>query len=157
MNRDSASRYSQGDFDAAFEAAAPQLEQAVFAACPRDADWPSRVTSAIYAVLDFAIANRDAIRVLTREALLNRPYGPGRYLELVERFAEMLRAEAPDDPQLPAFTEQALIGAVAITITDHLRDGTLDRLREAGPDLVELSLRPYLGRTAARRWSQALP
>jgi hypothetical protein len=148
---------SQDDFEAAFDAAAPRLEQAVLTACPRDADWPARVAAAIYAVLDFAVADPDAICVLTREALLHRPHGPSRYLELVDRFAELLSAEAPEDGQLPASTERALIGAVAVTITDHLRAGTLDHLREAGPELVELSLRPYLGRERARLAARALP
>ena len=157
MNEDPIPQPSRASFDAAFEAAARRLEQAVFTACPHEADWPSRVTAAIYAVLDFAVADPDAIRVLTREALLNRPYGPSRYLELVDRFAGMLRAEAPSDAQLPTFTEQGLIGAVAITITDHLRDGSIERLRGAGPELVELSLRPYLGREQARRAARAPP
>jgi hypothetical protein len=139
------------DFDAAFDAAAPRLRQAVLAACPRDADWPARVAAAIYAVLDFALADPQAICILTRGALIQRPHGPNRFLELVEHFAELLRAQVPQDDELPASTERAVIGAVAVTIADHLRHDRLDRLRDAGPELVELSLRPYLGREQARR------
>jgi hypothetical protein len=41
-------------------------------------------------------------------------------------------------------------------IADHLRGDRLDRLREVGPDLVEMSLRPYLGREKARLRSRRL-
>jgi hypothetical protein len=152
---------SQEDFEAAFEAARPRLRAAVLAACPPDAEWPARVAAAIYAVLDFAIADPAAICVLTRDALLHRPDGPQRFLELTAEFAELLRRVAspagPHQAPLPEATEQALVGGVAMIITDHLRAERLDRLREAGPELVELSLQPYLGRVQARRWSQRSP
>jgi hypothetical protein len=149
---------SQGDFEAAFDAALPRLREAVLSACRRDADWPARIVAAIYAVLDFAVADPAAVGALTRDALLHRPRGPERYLDLLEDFAEMLRAQARRDGQpVPASTEKALVGAIAITVADHIRDERLDRLPEAGPELVELTLQPYLGRTAARRWSQRSP
>ncbi len=148
---------SQDDFDAAFEAARTRLRQAVLAACAREAEWPARVVAAIYAVLDFAVADPAAMGALTRDALLQRPVGAERFLGLTAEFAELLRATTPAEPQLPDSTEQALVGGVAMIITDHLGDGRLDRLREAGPELVELSLQPYLGRAAARRAARALP
>jgi hypothetical protein len=148
---------SQEDFEAAFDAARPRLHQAVLAACPPEAEWPARVAAAIYAVLDFALAEPDAIGALTQDALLHRPGGAERFLGLIAEFAELLRATAPADPQLPDSTEQALVGGVAMIITDHLREGRLERLREAGPELVELSLQPYLGRAAARRAARSLP
>ena len=148
---------SQDDFDAAFDAARPRLLGAVLAACPPEAEWPARVAAAIYAVLDFALAEPAAICVLTRDALLQRPAGPERFLELTGEFADLLRATVPVEPELPDSTEQALIGAIAMIITDHLRDGRLDRLRAVGPELVELSLQPYLGRAGARRAARERP
>jgi hypothetical protein len=148
---------SQDDFEAAFDEAVPRLRAAVRAACAAQTDWTQRIAAAIYAVLDFAVADPAAIRVLTRDSLLHRPSGPLRYLELIDAFAALLAAEVPDDPQLPALIEQALVGAIAITIGDHIRDGRPARLREAGPELVELSLQPYLGREQARLAARALP
>jgi hypothetical protein len=142
------------EFEAAFEAARPRLEAAIFAACPPQGEWPERVVAAIRATLDFAAADPAAATVLTRDALTQRPDGPDRFLELTGQFAEQLRVLAPRDPRLPDSTERAVVGAVAMVIVDHLRSGRLDRLRECGPDLVELSLRPYRGRAAARRWSR---
>ncbi len=154
MNDQSA---SQDDFEAAFEVARLRLRRAVLVACPPGAEWQQRVAVAIYAVLDFAVAEPAAIRALTRDALLQRPAGPERFLELTTEFAELLRSTAPADAQLPDSTEQALIGAIAMVITDHLRDGRLDRLRAAGTELVELVLQPYLGRAAARRAARGRP
>jgi hypothetical protein len=145
------------DFAVAFDAAAERLRATVQGACPPEVEWPERVAAAIYAVLDFAVADPAAICVLTRDALLQRPAGADRLLELTAEFAAQLRALVPRDPRLPDSTEQALIGAVAMTIAEHLRGARLDRLREAGPQLVELSLRPYLGREQARRAARALP
>jgi hypothetical protein len=131
------------DFAVAFDAAAERLRATVQGACPPEVEWPERVAAAIC--------------VLTRDALLQRPAGADRLLELTAEFAAQLRALVPRDPRLPDSTEQALIGAVAMTIAEHLRGARLDRLREAGPQLVELSLRPYLGREQARRAARALP
>jgi hypothetical protein len=39
-------------------------------------------------------------------------------------------------------------------IAEHLRYGTLDRLRELAPELIEFILTPYVGRSEARRWSK---
>ena len=148
---------SQDDFAAAFDAAAPRLHSAVHAACPPEAEWPARVAAAIRAVLDFAAADPAAIRVLTVDALLQRPPGPDRFLALLAEFASLLRAAVPVDARLPDSTEQALVGAVAMIITDHLRAGRLDRLHDSAPELIELSLQPYLGRAEARQVARGRP
>jgi hypothetical protein len=142
------------DFEAAFEAARPRLQAAILAACPPQGEWPERLIAAIYAALEFAAADPLAAAVLTRDALTQRPDGPEHFLELIGRFAEQLRALVPRHPRLPDSTERAVIGAIAMVITDHLRQGRPDRLPERGPELVELSLQPYLGRAAARRFSR---
>ena len=38
---------------------------------------------------------------------------------------------------------------------DHLRSGSLDRLREIAPELVHLMLLPYLGFDEAKRWAES--
>jgi hypothetical protein len=141
------------DFETAFDLAFPRLRAAVVAACSTDREWPAKVAAAIYAALDFAVQEPTAIRVLTRDALVHHPDGGRRYGELIDGFAELLRAAAPRDEPLPTLTEHALIGAIALTIVDQMRAGTLDQLPATAPELVEFSLLPYLGSIEARRWS----
>jgi hypothetical protein len=145
---------SQDDFEAAFDAAFPRLQATAVAACPPDGEWPARVAAAIYAVLDFAAADPAAMRVLTIDALSYRPDGGRRYRELIDRFAELLRAEAPREEPLPTTTEHALIGGIAVTIVEQIRAGMVHRLPESAPELIEFSLLPYLGSVEARRWSR---
>ncbi len=142
------------DFATAFESAFARLQVVVATACAGDQAWPAKVAAAIYAALDFAVADPTAARLLTIDTLIERASGGRRYAQLIERFAELLRAGAPRERRLPASTEQALIGGLATTVTAHLRTGRLAQLPEVGPELVELILMPYLGRSEAQRWAR---
>ena len=60
---------------------------------------------------------------------------------------------APRDTRLPASTDEALVAGIVGLVGDHLRVGRLDRLAELRPELVLLTLLPYLGFTEAQRWA----
>jgi hypothetical protein len=85
--------------------------------------------------------------VLTIQALARRPNGAARYLRLVEYFSGLLRSEAPRDECRPASTEEALVGGIATIVAEQLRLDAAQRLPALVPELVELTLVPYLGRT----------
>jgi hypothetical protein len=74
-------------------------------------------------------------------------------VRLIEHFAELLGAEATRKSRLPLSTEQALVGAIVVLSADHLRAGKLEQLHVAGPELVQLTLLPYLGAEEARLWA----
>ncbi len=122
-------------------------------ACQGEGVWPAKVAAAVRAAVEFAAAEPERARLLTIESLVHRPDGGERYARTIEHFAELLRAEAPQDRRRPKSTEQALIGGLARTLADHLRTEDFDALRASVPELVELLLVPYVGRAEAREWA----
>ncbi len=145
---------SQDDFEAAFDAALARLQASAVTAPPPDREWPAKVAAAIYTVLDFAAVEPIALRVLTIDALSHRSDGGRRYRELIDLFAELLRAHAACEESLPTPTEQALIGGIAVTSADQIRAGSLHRLLESGREPIEFGLLPHLGTAEARRCSR---
>ena len=135
-----------------FPVALASLETAVLEACSVDAEWPAQITAAIYAGVDFAIANPVVIRALT----LN-PKGESdsisRYESVVGRLAGLIQVKAPLGSRLPGSTDEALMAGLVGLVGDHIRLGRVDRLEELRPELVLLALLPYLGFAEARRWA----
>jgi len=145
---------SSDDFPAEFSGAVGRLQVAVLVACRQQQEWPAKVATAIGAALDFSVSDPAEVRLLTVEALTQRPDGGRRYVRTVEHFAELLRSVTPPDRRRPASTELALIGGLATTIAHHLRAETLGELLESVPELTEFVLLPYLGHKEARRWAE---
>jgi hypothetical protein len=144
---------SSGDFPAVFSGAVGRLQVAVLEACREQKQWPAKVAAAIAAAVDFAAAEPESVKLLTVEALIQRPDGGRRYVQTIEHFAELLRSEAPVDERRPKSTEQALIGGIATTIADRMRHDTPGELQATIPELVEFVLLPYLGSAEAKRWA----
>lgn len=144
---------SSGDFSAVFSGAVGRLQVAVLEACRGQEEWSAKVAAAIAAAVDFAATEPESMRLLTVEALIQRPDGGRRYVQTIEHFAELLRAEAPVDERRPKSIEQALIGGVATTIADRMRHETPIELQAAIPELVEFVLLPYIGSAEAKHWA----
>lgn len=127
------------------------LESAVLEACAGETDWPAQVAAAIYAGVDYAIAHPEVAETLafsqgTGAAPLDR------YESIVGRLAGFLRVKAPVG-RLPGATDEALVAGMVGLVGDHLRIGRVDRLAELRPDLVLLTLLPYLGFAEAQDWA----
>jgi len=146
--------HSSDDFEAGFPDALAHLQVTILDACRRQETWPAKVAAGVGAAVDFAATQPETARMLTIQALIQRPDGGRRYVRMIEHFAELLGAEAPRDRRRPISTEQALVGGVATTIADHIRSETPTDLRAEVPALVELVLVPYLGQAEARRWAR---
>ncbi|MBA3865200.1 MAG: hypothetical protein H0X42_02445 [Solirubrobacterales bacterium] len=76
-----------------------------------------------------------------------------QYERLVSRLVGFLRARAPAGTRPPASTDEALIAGIVGLVGDHVRIGRLDRLAALRPELVLLTLLPYLGFPEAQRWA----
>jgi hypothetical protein len=136
----------------AFPLALANLEAAVLEACAREDEWPAQISAGIYAGVDYAIAHPEVAETLASEA------APGadtlrRYESVVGRLAGFLRVRAPHDKRLPGATDETLVAGIVGLVGDHLRIGRLDRLAELRPELVLLTLLPYLGFAEAKRWA----
>ena len=136
----------------AFPLALANLEAAVLDACAREDEWPAQVAAGIYAGVDYAIANPEVAETLASEDATGSNI-LRRYESVIARLAGLLRVKAPADERLPGATDEALVAGVVGLVGDHLRIGRLDRLEELRPELVLLTLLPYLGFTDAKKWA----
>lgn len=141
-----------GDASGEFPLALAGLETAVLDACAVEGEWPAQVAAAIYAGVDFAIANPTVARALTIDAAAEADC-MRRYERVIGRLAGFIQIKAPRDSRLPASTDEALVAGIVGLVGDHIRIGRLDRLAELRPELVLLTLLPYLGFTEAQRWA----
>jgi hypothetical protein len=127
-----------------------RLQVAVREACSHHDEWPARVAAGIHAALGFAAADAAAARVLTADADAG---GPSGTRQVIRHFAELLGEEAPHDRRLLASSDEALVSGIVKMISGHVRSDRLDRLDELAPEVVYLTLLPYLGFSAAKRWA----
>ncbi len=147
-------QHSNDDFATRFDAGFARLQVTLLEACEKHEPWPLKVAAAIRAALDFAAADPAAARVLTVEAMVDRGDGGRRYQRTLDYLSELLGAGAPHDVLLPASTERALVGGIAMLIADHLLRDQPDQLASLAPGLIEFTLLPYLGALKAKRWAR---
>jgi hypothetical protein len=136
----------------AFVLALANLETAVLDACAREEDWPAQIAAGICAGVDYAIAHPEVAEMLAHDA----PTGADtlrRYENVIGRLAGFLRVGAPTESRLPGATDEALVAGIVGLVGDHLRIGRTDRLEELRPELVLLTLLPYLGFSEAQKWA----
>lgn len=120
--------------------------------------WPLKVKVGIGVTLDLAAAEPVKAQFLTHDTLATSEALIRQKFESRERLAGLLaagRAETPHGAELPGILEQTLIAGIAWVISAQLRGGDAEHLPALAPQLVELTLIPYLGRgeaaAAARR------
>jgi len=138
----------QGEFPIALAG----LETAVLRACAAAEEWPAKIAAGVYAGVDFAIDNPAIARALTLDAA-GKAESMRHYERLIGRFAGFIQIEAPIGTRLPGSTDEALVAGILGLVGDHIRIGRLDRLAELRPELVLLTLLPYLGFAEARDWA----
>jgi hypothetical protein len=76
----------------------------------------------------------------------------------MQGFVEILKAGRPEhsgERPLPQATEETVIGGIVSLIVREISSGRAERLEELLPDLVELTLAPYLGNEQAERLARA--
>lgn len=136
----------------AFPLALANLESAILDGCGGEDEWPASIAAGIYAGVDYAIAHPEVTETLAVDA----PPGSdtlSRYESVIGRLAGFLRAKAPRETRLPGATDEALVAGMVGLVGDHLRIGRQDRLEELRPELVLLTLLPYLGFAEAQKWA----
>ena len=122
-------------------------------ACNSEYKWPAKVKAAIGAALEFAAAEPEQAQMLTLDALAANVEVARRVLDSSDHLTALLsagRRESAQADALPRLMEKALIGAISATIAGRLMNGEAQRLPELEPQLVELTLTPYIGAEAAK-------
>jgi hypothetical protein len=125
-----------------------ELETEILRACCTESQWPAQIAAGVYAGVDFAIARPYLATELAAEARPDSLYG-----RLIGRLAGFIRVNAPTGARLPASTDEALVAGMVGLVGDHIRIGRVDRLAELRPELVLLTLLPYLGFEQAQSWA----
>jgi hypothetical protein len=128
------------------------LEAAMLDAYAKQAEWPARVAAAVFAGVDYAVERPDAIEPMAITALIN-PHSKALYTYVIVRWTDFLRRGAPPASGRPGSTGEAMVAGVVGLVGDHIRIGRLDRLVELRPELVLLTLLPYLGFSEAQHWA----
>jgi hypothetical protein len=131
------------------------LETAVLDACAEQREWPAQIAAGVYAGVDFAIAHPAIAHELTFEAAVEND-SVSRYERVIGRLAGFIQVKAPLDSRLPGSTDEALVAGIVGLVGDHIRIGRFDRLEELRPELVLLTLLPYLGFAEAQRWANEM-
>jgi AcrR family transcriptional regulator len=139
-------------FFAAYETIAEHLRIATDAAAAEREEWPVQVAAKLGATLEFLAANPDLARFFLIAPQRAGEEVASRYRRGMDRAVEYLCEGMPPPPATKAPSEavaSSLVGGMVALVVRKVEAGEGDHLPELLPDLVELFLTPYLGRTKA--------
>jgi AcrR family transcriptional regulator len=135
-------------FLTAFEVVHDHLQALIADAVSGIDDWPHQVVVALRAALDFFAAEPDLARLCLVESVAATPTIAIRFREVVLACEPPLargRSELDDPDSLLPGTEDAILGGIVSLTTRSIVSGETKNLSALLPDLVEFSLRPYVG------------
>ncbi len=145
-------------FFATFDLIVDHLREAAVAAAASIEGWPEKVRARLGAALDVFAANPD----IARFVLIAPPRAGSeiadRYRQAMDEvLAEVTEGMPPEyvSKQPSRATEHALIGGAAALVVRKVEAGEGAQLRELLPDLLELTLTPFLGRAEAIRFARS--
>lgn len=136
----------------AYAIASDFLTETVSVAGEGERGWPAAVRARVRALLGALAANPDLVRLT-----LIAPGEAGGEIaaarrRLLEELTEVLSAGSPAGARTPSdVAEEGMIGGLAALLVAKVEAGEGEELEKLAPDIVELVLAPYLGRTRAAR------
>jgi len=140
-------------FLAAYDAIADHVTELISATAGPVADWPGGVAAALRAAIAFFDAEPTIARFCLVAPFTSTPkiaaHGRDRAAAALPYLAQG-RDLHPAGGELPASTEDSLLGGVVSQLSRSLWAGT-EPLGALRPDLIEFVLAPYLGPEEARR------
>jgi AcrR family transcriptional regulator len=135
-------------FLAAYEMVSTHILDSMRVAADSFEEWPQKVRASLGTMLSFLAGEPDLARVCMIEPVAAGGEIAARYRATMQSFAAILRAGRPEHGStrpLPEATEETLVGGIAALIVREINAGRTEQLEELLPDLVELTLAPYLG------------
>jgi AcrR family transcriptional regulator len=147
-------------FLAAYDYAVERVHSAVVEACAEAAgeEWSERVRIGVVTLLSTLAAEPPLASILLAEGLRAGRGIYDRYQAAVESFVPLLRAGAPEPPDVaavPPATDEAVVGGIASLLSRRTIAGEAAALAALTPDVLEFALTPHLGTEAARRITSA--
>jgi AcrR family transcriptional regulator len=140
-------------FLAAYAMIDEHVRGAMLAASDPAGPWPEQVRDRLAALLDALSRDAAVARFYLVEPLAAGGEIAARYRDTMQLLAETIRPPAGAEMDVEV-RDQVLMGGIATLISRHLKAGDPEGLAKLLPDLVELTLAPYIGRDEARRFAQ---
>jgi len=145
-------------FLAAYEMVSSHIRESMQVAADAFEEWPQKVRAALATMLRFLAGEPELARVCMIEPIAAGGEIAARHRASMQGFVEILKAGRPEhsgDRPLPDATEATLVGGIVSLIVREIHAGRTEQLEELLPDLVELTLAPYLGGEEAARLARA--
>jgi AcrR family transcriptional regulator len=141
-------------FLAAYEMVADHIRDSMQVAAEAFEEWPQKVRAALGTMLSFLAGEPDLARVCMIEPVAAGGEIAAKHRASMQGFVEILKAGRPEhsgERPLPEATEATLVGGIVSLIVREINAGRTEQLEDLLPDLVELTLAPYLGAEEAAR------
>jgi AcrR family transcriptional regulator len=141
-------------FLATYEMVADHLSSLVEEAARPQAEWPQQLRAGLAALLGFLATEPELARLVLIEPVAVGGEAAERQRARQRGFAERLRAGravASNADLLPEGIEDALVGGIVALVVRELGAGRAERLERLLPELLALTLGPYLGAAEAAR------
>jgi hypothetical protein len=126
---------------------------AMLAASDPAGPWPEQVRDRLAALLEALSRDAAVARFYLVEPLAAGGEIAARYRDAMQMLAETVRPQTSAETNVEV-RDQALMGGIATLISRRLKAEDAESLEKLLPDLVELTLAPYIGRDEARRFAQ---
>jgi AcrR family transcriptional regulator len=145
-------------FATAYEMIAAHISDSMSAAAEVFEEWPMKVRAALATMLRFLSGEPEVAKVYALESVAAGGEISARHRDSLKGLAQVFREGRlgrDDEPPLPEVTEETLVGGVVSLIVREIVAGRTEQLGDLLPDLVELTLTPYLGAGEASRLARA--
>lgn len=137
-----------------YEMIADHVRAAMRAAAESFDDWPQKVRAALATMLRFFADEPELARICMVEPPAAGGEIAARHRASMQGLVEILKAGRPEHAggrPLPEATEETLVGGIVSLVVREISAGRTADLEKLLPDLVELTLAPYLGAREAER------
>lgn len=138
-------------FLATYDLAGEWLRERVAGAAATGEEWPARVRAGVNEALRLLAANPALARLFAVDVLQAGRVARERQRACLMRFAEALSAGRRDQTDLPLELEEMLLGGALATIGRYVDSGRSAQLADAGDELLQYLLIPYLGPGETKR------
>lgn len=141
-------------FLAAYEMVAEHIATAMRAAAESFEEWPQKVRAALATMLSFLAGEPELARICMIEPVAAGGEIAARHRASMQGLVEILKAGRPQhsgEYALPEATEETLVGGIVSLIVREISAGRTEQLEQLLPDMVELTLSPYVGTEEAER------
>jgi AcrR family transcriptional regulator len=141
-------------FLAAYEMVADHIRDSMQVAAEAFEEWPQKVRAALGTMLSFLAGEPELARVCMIEPVAAGGEIAAKHRASMQGFVEILKAGRPQhsgERPLPEATEATLVGGIVSLVVREINAGRTEKLEALLPDLVELTLAPYLGGEEASR------